>query len=299
VLSRIGYVFRETGASLRRNLTLTVATLLTVLVALSLVGLSILIQRGMSNQLARWEGGVEISIFMNPDASADQIDKVKRDLEENQFVRSVTYVDKAKAREEVRLLFPRTPEIFDVLTDADLPTSFRVVPTATDQTLVSTLAARFQRAPGVMSVQSANEVIDFLRNVSGYLNWALALAVVLGLGAVLLIWNTIRTAMFARRREIEVMKLVGATNWFIRWPFMLEGMILGLAGALAASGALWGFDRLWKSRVIDAAARTDLFLDQLQATSSQFTATVVILLAVGTLAGAVASAIAATRFLDV
>ncbi|MFM7535235.1 MAG: cell division protein FtsX [Acidimicrobiales bacterium] len=299
MLSRIGYVLRETGASLRRNLTLTLATLLTVLVALSLVGLSILIQRGMSNQLARWEGGVEISIFMNPTASADQIDKVRRDLEENQFVRRSTYVDKAKAAEEVRQLFPRTPEILEAVTEADLPTSFRVVPTSTDQTLVSTLVARFQRAPGVMAVYSANEVIDFLRNVSSYLNWALALAVVLGLGAVLLIWNTIRTAMFARRREIEVMKLVGATNWFIRWPFMLEGMILGFLGASLASAAMWGFNQLWKSRVIDEAARTNLFLDQLQATPAQVNATVIILLVVGTVAGAVASAIAATRFLDV
>ncbi len=299
MLSRIGYVLRETGASLRRNLTLTLATLLTVLVALSLVGLSILIQRGMSNQLVRWEGGVEISIFMNPTASADQIDKVRRDLEENQFVRRSTYVDKAGAAEEVRQLFPRTPEILEAVTEADLPTSFRVVPTSTDQTLVSTLVARFQRAPGVMAVYSANEVIDFLRNVSSYLNWALALAVVLGLGAVLLIWNTIRTAMFARRREIEVMKLVGATNWFIRWPFMLEGMILGFLGASLASAAMWGFNQLWKSRVIDEAARTNLFLDQLQATPAQVNATVLILLVVGTVAGAVASAIAATRFLDV
>ena len=107
----------------------------------------------------------------------------------------------------------------------------------------------------------------------------------------LLIWNTIRTAMFARRREIEVMKLVGATNWFIRIPFMLEGLLHGLAGGLLAVAGLYGVNFLWKERVIPKIP--------LQVSSSQFNLVVVLVLVVGMLVGAVGSAVAASRFLDV
>jgi cell division transport system permease protein len=110
-----------------------------------------------------------------------------------------------------------------------------------------------------------------------------------------LIWNTIRTAMFARRREIEVMKLVGATNWFIRIPFMLEGLLHGLAGGLLAVGGLYGVNYLWKERVIPKIPD----LAALQVTSTQFNLVVVLVLVVGMLVGAIGSAVAASRFLDV
>ena len=111
----------------------------------------------------------------------------------------------------------------------------------------------------------------------------------------MLIWNTIRTAMFARRREIEVMKLVGATNWFIRIPFMFEGLLHGLAGGLLAVAGLYGVNYLWKDRVIPKIPD----LAALQVSSSQFNLVVILVLVVGMLVGAIGSAVAASRFLDV
>src|SRR3954468_4651395 len=241
MFSRIGYVLRETGASLRRNLTLTAAALLTVAISLVLVGGSFLVQRAVDNSLVRWRDGVEFIVFMNPNAQQDQIDSVDRDLRDNPQVRSdkLRFFNKQQAYEEFKRLFPDTPEIIQAVTPDNMPTSFRVVPKTTDTNIIDSIGRQFQGKPGVQEVIYAKKAVDWIRTISGLLYWGfLVAALVLLLGAVMLIWNTIRTAMFARRREIEVMKLVGATNWFIRLPFMLEGLLQGLAGAVLGSALL-------------------------------------------------------------
>lgn len=298
MLSRFGYILRETGASLRRNLTLTLASLLTVVVSLALLGSALLVQGAVNNLLKRWEGGVEFIVFMNPEATQDQIDAVQRDLEDNPQVDQVTFFDKEQAYEEFQRLYPDTPELVGALTPADMPTSFRVVPKEADSDLIEAIGTQFEKKPGVYAVEYAKKAVDWIRTVSSFLRWgSFVAAVVLGLGAVMLIWNTIRTAMFARRREIEVMKLVGATNWFIRVPFMLEGMVQGLAGAILAVLAVWAGRQFWQTRVIDTVSIQEL--QQLQVTSSQFTVVAILLLVAGALVGAVGSGIAVTRFLDV
>jgi cell division transport system permease protein len=123
----------------------------------------------------------------------------------------------------------------------------------------------------------------------------LALSVALLVAAVILIWNTIRTAMVSRRREIEIMKLVGATNWFIRVPFLIEGILQGLLGSLLAWIGLATTNWLWTNRV----PLTDLDIDALRATSAQFNWVVLLVFVVGGIVGGVSSAFAATRYLDV
>jgi cell division transport system permease protein len=298
MFSRLGYMLRETGASLRRNLTLTLASLLTVVVSLALLGTALLVQRAVDNLLKRWEGGVEFIVFMNPDATQDQIDAVQADLEDNPQVDKVTFFDKQQAYDEFKRLYPDTPELVEALTPEQMPTSFRVVPADADSDLIEAIGSQFERKPGVFAVEYAKKAVDWIRTVSSFLRWgSLVAAVVLGVGAVMLIWNTIRTAMFARRREIEVMKLVGATNWFIRVPFMLEGLVQGLIGAVLAVGGVWAARQFWESRVIQSVSITEL--QQLQVTSAQFTGVALLLLVAGALVGAVGSGIAVTRFLDV
>jgi cell division transport system permease protein len=150
----------------------------------------------------------------------------------------------------------------------------------------------------VFAVEYSKDALDWLRAISRFLGVGLFIAAgVLLVAAILLIWNTIRTAIFARRREVEVMKLVGATNWFIRVPFMLEGMIQGLIGAVLAVLGVWVGRQFWQTKVIDAVSIAEL--QQLQVSSSQFTAVAIVLLVAGALVGAAGSGIAVTRFLDV
>lgn len=299
MLSRIGYVLRETGASLKRNLTLTVAALLTVVATLSLLGFSLLIQGSVGNLLVKWRNGVQVIVFVNPDATQEQIDGIKVALDENQLVKQpVRFVDHQEAAEEFKRIYQGAPEVTDLVKPEDLPTSFRVTPRDADNATVDAITNQVKTLPNVASVESARDVVNFVRTLSDFFRVATIVGSgVLMIASVALIWNTIRTAMFARRREIEVMKLVGATNWFIRWPFVVEGIIQGLAGGLLACGITALGNSLWKNKVVSSALFNDFQL--LQATGTQFRTACIWMLAVGIVAGAIASATAATRFLDV
>ncbi len=298
MLSRIAYAFRETGSNLRRNFTLTAASLITVVVSLTLVGVSLLIRQAVDNALVRWKGGVEFIVFMKPDATADQLAAVNRDLDENPQVKSVRFVDKPEAYEEFKTLFPDSPELTESLQIEQMPPSYRVVPLTDDSTVVGALGTQFEGKPGVFAVEYSKEALDWLRSISRFLGVGLIIAAgVLLVAAVLLIWNTIRTAIFARRREVEVMKLVGATNWFIRVPFMLEGLVQGIVGAVAACIGVWSLNAFWKSRVIDGIEQEQLKALVVSASELQFV--FIVVLVVGALAGAIGSAVAVTRYLQV
>jgi cell division transport system permease protein len=298
VLSRLSYVARETWANLRRNLTLTAASLLTIVVSLTLVGVSLLIQRAVDNSLSRWQDGVEFIVFMNPEATTEQIGAVESNLQENPQVRDVRFFTKDQAYEEFKRLYPDSPELVETLTPEQMPTSFRVVPDTDDTALIDTIGQQLVKQPGVLSVEYAKKAVDWIRTVSNYLRFGSVIAAfVLLAAATMLIWNTIRTAMFARRREIEVMKLVGATNWFIRVPFMLEGLVQGLIGGALAVGAVWAGNRFWRNSVVQGTEILEF--QNLVVNSSQFTVVALILLGLGAFIGALGSAIAVTRFLDV
>jgi cell division transport system permease protein len=162
--------------------------------------------------------------------------------------------------------------------------------------VVDAFARQVATIDGVYEVKSAKEIIEILRRVSSVARAVtLALSVALLVAAVILIWNTIRTAMVSRRREIEIMKLVGATNWFIRVPFLIEGILQGLLGSLLAWIGLATTNWLWTNRV----PLTDLDIDALRATSAQFNWVVLLVFVVGGIVGGVSSAFAATRYLDV
>jgi cell division transport system permease protein len=300
MFSRVSYVGRETWASLRRNLTLTIAALLTIAVSLTLLGIWLLAQRAVANTTQRWKGGVEFIVFMKADAAPEQIDAVGRDLADNPQVQAdkLRFFDKQAAYEEFKRLYPDTPELVNTLTPEMMPTSYRVVPRTDDATVIDGIGTQFQKKAGVQDVVYAKQAVEWIYTVSNFLRWVfVAVALALGLGSVILIWNTIRTAMFARRREIEVMKLVGATNWFIRIPFMVEGLIQGLLGAILACAFVWSANSFWTSSVVDKINVVDL--QQLQVSSGDLRTTCIWLLIGGMAVGTLGSGIAVTRFLDV
>ncbi|MDH3754793.1 MAG: ABC transporter permease [Acidimicrobiia bacterium] len=295
---KLDYVVRETGSNLRRNITLTLASIVTVMVSLALFGVALLLRQGVDNATQRWEGGIEFVIFMNAEASEAQLNAVASDLDSSPEVGRVTFFDKDQAFEEFKDLFEGTPEIIETVSPADLPPSFRVVPVDTDAQAVEQLASRFERSAGVREVVSAQETI---RNIESLTDVASVIVLIgsmfLLVAAAALIFNTIRMAMFARRREIEVMKLVGATNWFIRVPFMVEGLIQGLVGALLAVGAVFGANNLLE-RFLSRRSSLQL-LESFVVASSDVWRTSFLLVVIGAVVGTVGSAIAVSRFLDV
>ena len=295
---KLNYVARETGSNLWRNVSLTVASILTVAVSLSLFGGAQIIYHGIGNATARWKGGIEFIVFMNPEASQDQLDAVRSSLEDSPEVREVTFVDKAAAYEEFKQLFERSPEMIDAVDETAMPPSFKVAPATSDAEIISQLGQQFENDPGVREVVFAFETVRTMQTFSRFVRLAIiGISLILMGAALLLVLNTIRMAMFARRREIEVMKLVGATNWFIRVPFMLEGLVQGVVGAFVAMIATWGLKRGFDVWLAD---NQDLRIFQgFQVTNGQLGSTWLVLILFGCLVGAIGFGVAVTRYLDV
>ncbi len=295
---RLDYFAQETVANLRRNFSLTIASLLTVAVSLALVGAALLLRQGVDNATTRWQGGIEFIVFLQPDVSQEQADAVGRELSDNPDVRDVKFVDKQQAYEEFKLLFRNSPELVDTVTPDILPASWRVVPRNTDPNVIEAIGNQFQKKAGVMSVVFAKDTVESVMKVTRLMQIGiLGAAVVLLIAAGLLIVNTIRTAMLSRRREIEVMKLVGASNWFIRVPFMLEGLVQGLLGAAGACVAVRVLNNLVESRVTEGQSLA--ILQNFSVSSSEVNGTLLLLLLVGGLVGTIGSGVAVSSYLDV
>jgi cell division transport system permease protein len=301
MIARVAYALRETWASFRRNLTLTAAAVLTSAIALLLVGATLLIQRAFENLLIQWRGDVEMIVFVRSDAMPDQIayiDSSIRSANTIVDVEKLQYLDKMQTYEEAKRIFVGDPVTLSLLTPENIPSQFKVVPLTEDPALVRSLSEQFRSLPGVEDVALAEDEFQVISTLSQFVRVVtLVMSIVLLVVAVGLIWNTIRTAMFARRREIEVMKLVGATNWFIRVPFMLEGLLQGLLGATVACGGLWVLNSAWTNGV--AGFKPGTGISSLIVPSGFLSGVMLSMLALGAVVGAVGSAIAASRFLDV
>ncbi|MGH9274220.1 MAG: permease-like cell division protein FtsX [Acidimicrobiales bacterium] len=290
---KVDYVTKETGNNLRRNFLMTVAAVLTVAVSLSLVGGALLVRQGVSRASIQWKGDIDLSIYMKIDASQTEHEAIERQLADMAEVKRVVFVDQDQAFAEFRKMFANTPEFIESITAEDLPPSYRVVPH--DPELTEVIGNRFVNVPGVQEVVYAKDTIDALLAFTRALQIAfVTIAGVLLLSASLLILNSIQMAIFARRREVAVMKLVGATNWFIRVPFMLEGLIQGVIGAGFAFLVIF----MGRNLIAQAVERNALF-EQLLVSPGEAFGTGMFVLFVGAIVGAIGSFIAVSRFLDV
>jgi cell division transport system permease protein len=301
MIARIAYAFREMWASFRRNLTLTAAAILTSAIALLLVGTTLLIQRAFENLLIQWKGDVAMIVFVRSDATPEQIALIDESIRSAPTIINIDkleYLDKTQTYEEAKRIFVGDPVTLSLLTPENIPSEFKVVPITQDPALVRSLSEQYRSLPGVEDVALAEDEFEVISTLSKFVRTVtLVMSLVLLVVAVGLIWNTIRTAMFARRREIEVMKLVGATNWFIRVPFMLEGLLQGLIGAVVSCGGLWALNSAWTNGV--AGFKPGTGISSLIVPSGYLSGVMVVILIIGALAGAIGSAIAASRFLDV
>ena len=297
---KFDYILRETAINLRRNITLTLAAIVTVGVSLALFGSTLLLRQGVENQSARWQDGVQVLVFLQRNITDEQRTALEKSIKENPAVDSFEDVDVEESNQEARRLIRGNAAMLQRL-EADpemVPPSYRLVPQTTETGTVESLRRQYEGQPGVQAATGETEGVKTVRGVShfGQLGMLVA-AVILLVAALMLILNAIRMATFARRREIEVMKLVGATNWFIRVPFMLEGIIQGLLGGLLAFAAVWGLDRWMQS-----AARNPDYNDILGgfvASTGEFIWTSGVVVALGIGIGAAGSGWALSRFLKV
>lgn len=294
-MSRLAYFTRETLISLRRNLLMTFAGVMTVAVSLFLFGGILLVSRTVDHGTNKWKHGVELEIFMQVKASQNQIDNVRHQLETDPNVKKggIRFLDHQDAYNEFKKLFADQPVLVENETPEGLPTSFRVVPVKPEFTTV--IGKSFENVPGVDQINTPAKEVKTLLNVTKWIRWAFfVLAGVLLASSLFLIVNTIRLATFARRREIEVMKLVGASNLFVRIPFMAEGLVQGAIGAGFAVGLVyflkWIITKLLKHQ--------HNLLQPFYASSHDVFVIGALVLGIGCAIGVMGSMIGLRRFLD-
>jgi len=287
----VDYVARETASNLWRNRLMTAAAILTVAVSLSLVGSAFLLRQSVGNATARWQHGVNVLVFLQPGVSASQQASISSQLGQLPYVQSCAHRSAQYDYNEAKHML--APDVSQALTVATTPSSLRCV--LNDPAEAQAIFTEFHGRPGVASVNWPAQAVRTMENFTHIAQWvALVLALILLLSAAVLILNTIRLAIFARRREVSVMKLVGATNWFIRVPFMCEGLVQGLLGALVAALAVTGLH----SVINYFAAKPSSSLYQFSMPTSQLIVTNVWVFMIGLVVGTVGSALAIRRFLD-
>jgi cell division transport system permease protein len=291
----VDYVVRETASNLWRNRLMTIAAVLTVAVSLSLVGAALLLRQGSANATGTLERGTQVTVWMEPNANAQEIAAVGTELSQlNYVVQPCVYWNKARNFSEARRLLPT--DVFQATTEAEMPTSYWCTPVALSD--AAQVVHTFSGTAGVLSVTEPQQTIHNEETVINVSKWVcLAIAIVLIVSAAVLILNTIRMAIFARRREVSVMKLVGATNWFIRIPFMSEGLLQGLFGSLLAAVVVY-FVYLFINHEGGGKTSSNIFT-AMHMSGSEVLLTNVVVVIVGMAIGSIGSAIAIRRFLDV
>jgi len=284
-LSRFQYVFSEALRNMGRNALVVLGAVLAVFISLFLVFGTLMFGEIASENAAQWSDDVRVEAFLSDELRT--VDQLQGEIAEWSDVEEVVFVSKPEAVENAKEIFADNQAILDLI-DEDpsfIPASLRIRPS--DLQDYDGIASRLEATPGVLEVISAGAAVNqliSLRDGLQVFSWALAIA--LGAAAIALIANTIHMAVYARREEIEIMKLVGASNWYVRVPFLLEGMLEGLIGALVAVavgvGAYrLGFDQIQgSSRLIDLTLSADFLLQR-----------AIVIVLFGVVVGAVGSAI--------
>jgi cell division transport system permease protein len=245
---RASFILSEIGIGLRRNLTMTVAVIVTVAIGLSLFGTGLLIRNQVETMKDFWYDKVEISVYLCGESSSgpvcdgqpvtdEQRQEIGDALRTMPQVQQVFYESQQEAYARFSEQFKDSPDLVNNVTADALPESYRVK--LRDPTQFEVVASAVRDRPGVEQVQDQKALLEDFFSILNEFKWLSLITAGIGLlAAALLISNTIRVAAFSRRRETGIMRLVGASNFNIQLPFLLEGILAGLAGAGIASASL-------------------------------------------------------------
>ena len=293
---RLGFFVREAMRSMRRSAAPSFAALATVLVTMLVLGVFIPIVQATNGAANSVRGRVMVDVYMKAGSTAADDARVRSEILQIPHVKQVQFVSKATAYKQQAAQFPQA---YQLLGSNPLPDTFHVIPSNPSYVLAIHTALSGGNGGGpldssIASVSNKQSDTQKILEVTNLVTiTAAVLTVLLVVASILLIANTIRLSLYARRREVEVMKLVGATDCFIRWPFVIEGIIVGALGALLAIAVLGAtkialLDPLASNWTLIAAPRT-----------IAFTVLVAVLLGAGVLVSAVGSGLSLRRFLRV
>jgi cell division transport system permease protein len=240
-IKSMGFFFTDALKSLKRNKTLTLASAATVAAALFILGIFILAGVNVNEVIKNVESKVEVEIFLKDGINSSEKSDIESIIKNNSNVASWTYIDKAAALDKYKALVGEANqsllEGFDKQNNP-LPTSYVVKMKKPE--MVSAFVSSVNSLPGIDSIGDRKDIVDTIITVTNAIKWVgIIVFAILGCVGLFLIGNTIKITVYSRRREIGIMKFIGATDWFIRWPFVIEGVIIGLSGALISVALLY------------------------------------------------------------
>jgi len=300
---RAQFVLQEVWTGLRRNLTMTIALIVVVAISLSLLGTGLLFVKQVDNTRTYWQGKVQLSVYLctatsvserchaNGPTTAAEKAQIQHDLQSLPQVQAVYYESQQQAFAHFKQDFSRDRSFTNLVTSSELPDSFQVklVNAQADYNIVAgTVAGR----PGVDQVVNDAAILSkFYRLLDAARNAVVIIALILLVAAVLLVANTIRLSAFNRRRETSIMRLVGASNFYVQLPFLVEGILAGLAGWLIAAGLLVAV----KSFGLDALQQ--YFSNSVQLSAADLVEVIVLAMVMGVLLCGATSFLTLRRYL--
>jgi cell division transport system permease protein len=289
--SRFKLVVSEAFRSIGSNISTSFAATMTVLIGMFLLGLLI----ALGSWVVSWSDHVkeqlQVKVFFVDDVTGKQVNAVGAFLRTDDRIKNYQFVSRTEALQRMK---KRYPELTANLPTNPLPDSYEITPKHAEEVKQLSASIRAQKFAGVERVKDGQQTSKRILQVARVIEVVFLVAVVVLLAAsVLLIANTIRLSIFSRRREIEVMKLVGATNWFVRGPFMVEGLVCGLLGALAAVVLLLIGKEVALPSILGHIDSSD------DVKALGFSLTALILVAVGLVVGALGSGLTLRRYLKV
>jgi len=286
------YFAREAAKSFSRNRLLSFATVSTVTICILILGMAVLLTMNAGLFMNRLESDVQMIAFLDKSLNQRQINAARDKIKEIEGIKSVEFTSRDKSLEQLQETYGREYDLKATLGSNPLPHTFKIE--AHNPQEVAQIAQQVDKIAGVYKVNYGQGVVERLFQVTRWVRIiSIAFIVVLAAGAVFLIATTTRLSVFARRKEIYLMKLIGATDWFIRWPFFIEGIFLGVAGSLLAVLLLGlGYQALLQnigSMVMVTLISDPVLLGQIYLS----------LLATGAILGVLGTYISLNRFLDV
>ena len=248
-MGKFSYVLKNTLLNMRRTPLLVFATIIAVLVSSFLVFTTLSARSIVENNTIRWQNGVHVVVFLDDRVTTTAHKQLEESLESYQEVRTVDYFSKLEAEEEFKVLFKDQPELLAEVDYEILPSSLRInLNDPSDYTLI---IERLDGNPAVKEIRSSGEAIERLLSLTDTLVVsASAFALLIGFAAFILIINTLRIAAFSKKKEIRIMRLVGASSTYIRLPFIFEAVIESLIGTSIAVGFGWAVIEYSKNSVV-------------------------------------------------
>lgn len=288
------YFIAEVLRSLKRNSWMSFASIGTVAVSLFVLGVFLILVLNMNRMASALESQVQISVYLEDNLKKADIESLEKDINNMQGIETVKFVSRDEAKERLAERLGDQKYLLDALGDKNpLPNAFEITVARPD--MVETAATALDKMAGVESAKYGQDVVEHLFDITRLMRiFGLLLMVLLAGATLFIISNTIRLTVFARRKEIAIMKYVGATDWFIRWPFLLEGVVLGFIGGLIAAVALRSFYAAMAAKIYNTLA----FFPLMPQYPFMNYVTIAIILA-GMVIGATGSTISLKRFLKV